>query len=84
MLTIWSDKKDVHIQVEAASHIKNRCYVVVLQCHDEIHAELLASNLTDHMFSLIKEIRRKAYNQGWTDAKSKRKRESWFSGMWKI
>jgi hypothetical protein len=48
--------------------------------NDEMWGELLQENLQNGLRLKLEDIRRKAYESGWKDARGKRKRETWFSG----
>lgn len=51
-------------------------------CAEDYLAGLMRDQYEKHMNSVLEQERRKAYDQGWKDAKAKRKRETWFSGWW--
>jgi len=42
-------------------------------------AELLTRYLRDRLAYEVRKIRREAYEQGWKDAKSKNRKQDWFS-----
>ena len=50
--------------------------------NDEAYSQLLTNQINEDVKKNLKVIRREAYNEGWKDAKAKRKKESWFGGWW--
>lgn len=51
-------------------------------CGQDYLAGLMRDQYERHMNSVIEELKRKYYNEGWKDAKAKRKKATWFSGWW--
>lgn len=48
---------------------------------NEVYATLVEHNLRQHLWDITKEIRRRAYEVGWSDAKShKRPKRDYFTG----
>lgn len=45
-------------------------------------AKFLHRALSDALYSNLERIRRDAYEAGWKDAKGKKTKATWFSGMW--
>lgn len=56
----------------------DRNYSFEFECGDADHAELMMRYLRDGIGSLLESERRKYYEQGWRDAKSKRRKHGWF------
>lgn len=48
----------------------------------EWSARLLANAVLEAFNHAMKRVRREAYEQGWRDAKAKRRKEDWFSTEW--
>lgn len=44
-------------------------------------ADLLARYLDKRIKDFVKEARRESYEQGWKDARSKKAKQDWFSGV---
>ena len=44
------------------------------------YAQLVTDYYRDRLRSEMQRIRREAYEEGWADAKAKRKKQDWFSG----
>ena len=60
----------------------NQSYLFYWECGRDDFALLLRDNLHSKINGTLMEIRRKAYEEGWKDAKAKTKKETWFSGCW--
>lgn len=52
------------------------------ECGRDYLASLMRDQHQKHMNSVLEEVRRQSYNQGWKDAKSKSKKVTWFKGWW--
>lgn len=57
-------------------------YTFTADFHDEPGAQLVMNAIEDNLEKRLKKIRSDAYEEGWKDAKAKRKRADWFSGWW--
>ena len=44
-------------------------------------ADLLARYIKEHIRKVISDTRREYYEKGWKDAKAKRQKDDWFSGL---
>lgn len=80
MFTFERDGTSLKLQVEAKTYIAKRWYSFSWQCTDEIYADLLVKNFQEHLSNRLQGIRRSAYEEGWKDAKAKKKKETWFAG----
>jgi len=49
-------------------------------CADEPYAIFLTKDMQTELWSTIAEIRKKAYQQGWSDKSRKKAKQGWFSG----
>lgn len=45
-------------------------------------AQLTVNAMEDWMNEKLKAIREDSYNEGWKDAKAKKKKRDWFAGWW--
>jgi len=61
----------------------HRNYSFTFDCGDPDHAELMMRYLRDGVMELLESERRRYYEQGWRDAKSKKRKHSWFPGCLK-
>ncbi len=60
----------------------DRMFTLEWNCDSEVYAGLLADAMQRQTKETLKAIRREAYNEGWRDAKAKRKKATWFGGCW--
>ena len=58
----------------------DRVYTMRWECQNEEYAELLTRHFCDTFRAAIKRAREEAYRAGWGDAKSKRAKQTWWSG----
>lgn len=75
-------RKD-HVQLSVPVCIpghKEWLYHFTWKTHDEAYAQMLAYHVNKSLKEKMQEIRQQSYEQGWKDAKAKRKKETWFSG----
>lgn len=49
---------------------------------DEPTAQLLVNAINEHMKKLLKHTRQEYYDNGYKDAKAKRKKADWIGGWW--
>jgi len=81
MIEISRDKNHVKVGLSAfVPYWQNRVFLFYWDAGNEWAAGLLADLLQKTFFNKIKDIREKAYDQGWKDAKSNRAKETYFSG----
>lgn len=81
MFTIKRKGETVEIQIYP--HVpgaESWYYTATLSSNSEVGAQLIANAIETELIRRLKEIRSAAYESGFSDAKAKRKRESWFSG----
>ena len=64
--------------------VLDRCYSLELQCEYDTIAELLARDMDTRLEGAIEEARRSSYEHGWTDARAKRRKQTWFLNMLEI
>lgn len=81
MIKIYRKKTYVFVEVDT-----NLDWVVPFKWvqSSELDAVLLERHLRDELYSRVEAIREEAYNQGWKDAKAKRKKQTWFWGILKL
>ena len=83
MFSFKRDKNQIVLTVEP--HIKGAEtweYMFRMDCTDIPAAQLLINAFTARREELLSKIRRDSYEQGWNDAKAKRRKETWFSSWW--
>ncbi len=61
---------------------KNWDYKFEFNENDIPTAQLVINAIKDQMNERLKVIREKAYEDGWKDAKAKKRRQDWFAGGW--
>jgi hypothetical protein len=83
MIKIFADGNKVIVQTEY-KYPGNGYYTNFdVDAGNKLDAQLRAENLNDHLAQSIQRIRKEEYNRGWKDAKSKKKKEDWFSSTFK-
>lgn len=80
MFQIYSKDSNVLIDVNSRLPVKLSVYPFTWFANDENNSVLLAQHLQAKLSDHMKGIRAEAYEQGFRDAKSKRKYQDWFSG----
>lgn len=80
----WLETKDgIRLAVEGTYPIGNWKFYFTHNKANESERKLLYHNLLSSFYDHLEAIRRGAYEQGWADAKAKRKKRTWFSRQWK-
>lgn len=59
-------------------------YTLFWNCNDDVYAELLADKLRDALQRKLERIRRTSYEEGFADAKAKRRKRTFFNFGWFI
>jgi hypothetical protein len=79
-------RKDKTIQLFGFTDVTNSemHHVFEIGCGEAWVAELLRRNLDTRLDSAVAKMRRKAYEEGWRDAKSKRRRQKDFGAYLEI
>lgn len=84
----YRDHKSDQLQNETAVYLwlnsglqLERCrYPFVFDCDSKNYAELLKLHLRKCISEAVQKIRREGYENGWKDAKAKRRKQTSFSG----
>ncbi len=79
MFSFFRNDKKVLCYVECKSQVKYRYLKFEYVLDSELFADLLLKHLQDTAVDVATEIRRKAYEQGWKDAKAKRRKKTNFA-----
>jgi len=83
MIDITRDGCEIALVVTPDFPINDLKFSFTYNTGAEWVARLLRANIHQRQMSILTQIRREAYEQGWKDAKAHRTKKSWFSGMWK-
>ena len=79
VLKLWRDGWHVRITVETRLD-GGTAFTLSFECGRAYVADLLLRYFSDLLTERMKAIRADAYAEGWSDAKAKRAKETWFSG----
>lgn len=82
MIQFTIDGKDLLVRIESELPPKENVYLLRWNTADACYANLLGDHLRSKLNNKLRAIREEAYEQGWKDAKAKRKKKDWFSGWW--
>jgi hypothetical protein len=84
MLEILRNGRRITVRATPQSPLSSQTpFDFVLDVNDEWAATLLMWNLREHLSAELRKARERAYNQGWKDAKGKKRaKETWFSPVW--
>ncbi len=80
MIKISTEKEVVILELTHGHPVANYTSTFRYVRGNEFDAKLMADNLQKKLKSELEQVRKEAYEQGWSDAKGKRKKEDWFSG----
>lgn len=81
MITFTQQKGFVTIKVTGKYPVADVSWDFHYNAGSEGYAALLSDNFRQHLWDVIKEIRRDSYERGWKDAKSHRAaKQDYFSG----
>lgn len=78
MIDFQQSGADVRINIESGVGK----FVFTHNCVHGYLAGLMRDQYERHMRSVLENVRKDAYNQGWKDAKAKTKKATWFKGWW--
>lgn len=84
MIEITKDDKKVKLSIETGMYNSHSAVWLYWDCQNELFADLLAKQLRDKLRARMESIRQQAYNEGWKDKSSKRKKKDYFSGSTKL
>ena len=73
----------VDLEVDCCSDVKDRYPHFTYVVNDDLSAELLVQAYNKQFDRWSKEIKQDAYETGWKDAKSKKKKETFFDWCFK-
>lgn len=84
-MKVLIDRKDEHVVLDVTIYVPRIGFVryefeIILanKFYAGFVAEAIERQFQDHM----EDVRKKAYEAGWKDAKGKRKKQTWFSRCW--
>lgn len=80
MISFSRDTGLVKVSIEADTKVSKRCFQFSWNCNDEVYADLLMRNFEEKLRSELRRIREESYLSGFSDAKAKRKKETYFGG----
>lgn len=79
MIALKRDGKDVVLSFDAdIPFYDTRRFEFTFHTGQETYAGLLTSHLREKLGDAMEAARREAYEKGWTDAKAKRTKDTWF------
>jgi hypothetical protein len=81
MINIHAEGKKLKVSISYKYPVSNWQTTFSIDESSELHSKLMAENLNNHLRETIEEIRRQEYEEGWKDAKSKKKKKIWFSQL---
>lgn len=80
MIKVWKSGTQIKLEVDPGMSDKSVMYFY-WNCGTEWYTELLRKQLDERLRASLQKIREDAYNDGWKDAKAKKMRRTWFSGL---
>lgn len=81
MFKLRREKETIYLDVEPNIEGAETWYYTFSRVgNSEPGSQMLINAINRERERRMKDAREAAYNQGWSDAKAKRKRETWFSG----
>jgi hypothetical protein len=81
MISIDVEGEKVQVKVTMSVPFwENRVFPFTFECASRAYAGFFGRALQDKLFKSIQEARQEAYEQGWNDAKKKRRKEDYFKG----
>jgi len=83
MIKIFADGEKVIIQASYKYPGNGYLSNFEINVGSELNAKFREHNLNEHLEETIHRIRKEEYNRGWKDAKSKKRKEDWFSSTFK-
>lgn len=81
MLKIQRDRTKVKFSIDPEM-FDGKVISVDWECNSEWYAYFVVDRCEVRLWEALKIIRERAYERGWKDAKSKKKKCTWFSGSW--
>ena len=85
-ITIFACKNDtprqcetVYLNINTQLPVEKPCYEFALDGFNQVSAELLMRHINKLLDDSVEQAHREAYNLGWADAKSKRRKKTHFS-----
>lgn len=81
MLKIHTSDEKVVTTISGQYPVSDWGYTFTFNAGSKDYAAMLSHNLRDHLEKSLRTIREHAYNDGWKDAKAKRGKKTWFSGL---
>lgn len=69
------------LMIEVSTNLGAK-YPMYWNCNDEQYAMLLRDHVQEKMARKLEEIRREAYEQGWSDKRKRKPKQTWFKGFW--
>lgn len=83
MISFSRIENTVKVKVQHGIFHNDAHFALTINQDYEYQAQLLLNQLDKHLRNNLEAIRKEAYEQGWKDAKAKRKKKTWFSSWWK-
>lgn len=85
MIKIERHEKQVRVKIEHGAYYDSEEIWLYWNCNDELFAQLLTRQIYKKLDETIQKIRKEEYEQGWKDAKGKKKKQlEWFSPLLKL
>lgn len=78
MITISRSKDKVIISIDFKYPVNGYSADFEFTCPSEFYAKLTEQNISDGLVTLIEEIRKYEYESGWSDAKKKKQKRTFF------
>jgi hypothetical protein len=83
MLSFWREESKVVVHVQHGIFDNNVGFSLNIESGQPYQAELLLRALRDNLEKRLIDIKKQAYEEGWKDAKAKKKKQIYFWGSWK-
>ena len=76
--SIFVRGSQIIIKVEFKDPVSGYTSEFSISCPSEFHAKLMADNLQNNFYQTIEKIRKLEYESGWSDAKKKKTKRTYF------
>ncbi len=81
MIELMRKGEAVEVRIDSGSGVKATIRSGRIKFQDEDVAAVMLSAYEDMLFNALQTMRREEYKAGWKDAKAKRRKRTWFKGV---
>ena len=84
MININKHGTTVKVSIETGLIASSSDVLLYWECGNDVFAELLTNQLRKKLADRIQAIRQEEYEQGWKDAKAKKRKRTWFASVMRL